>query len=110
MTLAEVSDPSPIRVDADGVPRIGSTRVRLASVVHDYQEGARPEEIQERLPSLPLAEIYAVIAYYLRHRADVDSYLAEQAAEAERIRREVDSRPGTKALRKKLLDHRNRAQ
>ena len=108
MTLAEVSDPNPIRVDAEGVPRVGSTRVRLASVVHHHLQGSTPEEIRERLPSLPLAEIYAVIAYYLRHQADVDAYLAEEAAVAERIRREADSRPGTKALRKKLLDHRNR--
>lgn len=107
MTLAEVSYPNPIRVDADGVPRVGSTRVRLASVVHHYRQGTTPEEIQERLPSLALAEIYAVIAYYLRHRPDVEAYLAEEAAEAERIRCEADSRTGTKALRKKLLDHRN---
>lgn len=108
MTLAEVSDPNPIRVDADGVPRVGATRVRLASVVHHHQEGATPEQIHERLPSLALAEIYATIAYYLRHREDVDAYLAEEAAKAERVRREADSRPATKALRKKLLDHRNR--
>lgn len=110
MASDEVSNPYPIRVDADGVPRVGSSRVRLANVVHYYQQGATPGEIQERLPSLPLADIYAVIAFYLRHRAELDSYLVHQATEAERVRMEADSRPGTKALRKKLLDHRNRAR
>lgn len=107
MTLAAVTDPAPIRVDSDGTVRVGDTRVRLASVLYHYQQGVAPEEIHERFPSLPLADIYAAIAYYLHHRADVDTYLAEVEAEAERVRREIESRPGTKALRHKLLAHKN---
>jgi len=107
MTLAAITDPVPIRVDSDGTVRIGDTRVRLASVLYHHRQGATPEKIQERFPSLSLADIYAAIGYYLHHRADVDAYLAQVEAEAERVRREVESRPGTKALRNKLLAHRN---
>jgi hypothetical protein len=29
----------------------------------------------EQFPTLDLADVYAVIGYYLRHRADVDAYV-----------------------------------
>jgi hypothetical protein len=45
---------------------------------------------------------------YLRHIDEVETYLAEREAEAERIREELDSRPENKALREKLLAHRER--
>ncbi len=102
MSLAAITDPNPVRMDSGGTARIGDTRVRLASVLYQHRQGATPEEIRERFPSVSLADVYAAIAYYLHHRAEVDAYLAASEAEAERIRREVESRPETKALRKKL--------
>jgi len=110
MTLAAVADPAPIRVDSDGSVRVGDTRVRLASVLYHHRQGATPEEIHERFPSLPLADVYAAIAYYLHHQSDVDAYLADVADEAERVRREVDARPETRALRSKLLAQRNQTR
>lgn len=102
MTLAAVKAPSPIRVDSAGAVRVGETRVRLASVLHLHREGATPEEILESFPSLTLAEIYGAIAYYLHNRSEVDAHLAEQEAEAERVRREIESRPETQNLRRQL--------
>lgn len=103
MSLAVASDPVPIRVDAAGVARVGESRVRLASIVFLHQQGATPEEIQQRFPVLTLPDVYSVVAYYLRHQTDVDDYLAELEAEEERILTEVESRPETKALRGKLM-------
>lgn len=103
MSLAVATDPTPIREDADGVVRIGDTRVRLASVLHHHKLGAAPEEIHERFPAVSLADLYAAIAYYLRHRSEVDEYLSAVEAEAETVRRSAESRPGMKALRQKLL-------
>lgn len=102
MNLATITDPNPIRMDADGTARIGNTRVRLASVLYHHRQGATPEEIHEIFPSISLADVYAAIAYYLNHQAEVDAYLGASETEAERIRREVESRPETKALREKL--------
>jgi uncharacterized protein (DUF433 family) len=102
MSLAAITDPNPVRMDADGTARIGSTRVRLASVLYHHRHGATPEEIQKRFPSISLADVYAAIAYYLHHQVEVDAYLADSEEEAERIRREIESRPETKALREKL--------
>lgn len=103
MSLAVVADPAPIRVDSEGVARVARTRVRLTSIVFLHRQGATPEEIQESFPGVPLPDVYAVIGYYLRHQTEVDAYLAEADAEAERVRREVEARPETRALREKLL-------
>lgn len=109
MSLAVAADPTPIRIDQGGVARVGDTRVRLASVLYLYSRRSTPEEIQESFPALSLAEVYGAIAYYLRHRPEVDSYLAEQEAESERLRREVDSRPDVKRLRARLLRQRDQS-
>jgi uncharacterized protein (DUF433 family) len=103
MSLALIADPAPLRTDPDGAVRVGDTRVRMASIVHRRRQGATPEEIQASFPSVPLPDVYAVIAYYLRHQAEVDAYLAQLDGEADRIREEVEARPTTKALREKLL-------
>lgn len=102
MSFAAAPPPSPIRVDSAGTVRVGKTRVHLASVLYLHGEGATPEEIRESFPSLTLAEIYGAIAYYLHNRSKVDAHLDEHTAEAERVRREVESRPETKNLRSTL--------
>jgi hypothetical protein len=46
--------------------------------------------------TLELADVFAVIAYYLTHRADVDVYLRQCDEKAEAVRRKIESsqRPG----------------
>ena len=68
-------DMPPIREDADGALRIGDSRVLLELVINAFQDGATPEAICLRYSSLRLSEIFAVIAYYLRHPQEVDAYL-----------------------------------
>jgi uncharacterized protein (DUF433 family) len=103
MTWPIVVDPAHIRVDADGAVRVGDTRVLLASIVYRHQQGDTPEEIHEGFPGVPLADIYAAIAYYLRHRAEVDSHLAGLGVEAERLQREVEAEYGLpEELRERL--------
>jgi uncharacterized protein (DUF433 family) len=106
MSLATVADPTPLRTDADGVIRVGDTRVRLASIVFRYRGGATPEQIHESFPSVPLPDVSAVVAYYLRHQVDVDAYLTQLDAEAQRLQEEVEARPATQALRQALLARR----
>ena len=102
MSLAVVADPAPFRTDPNGAVRVGDTQMRLASIVLRHQQGATPEQIHKSFPSVLLPDVYAVIAYYLRHRAEVDAFLVQLDAEADRIREEVKARPATKALREKL--------
>lgn len=77
MQLAN-TEPIPLAADADGVQRVGGTRVSLESVVYAVDEGASPEEIVERFPTLELADVYLVVGYVLRHRREVEAYLDER--------------------------------
>jgi uncharacterized protein (DUF433 family) len=82
-SIVEVmSIPLPVQAPAiredDGTLRVGRSGVTLETVLWAFQEGASPEIIQRQFPSLELADIYDVIAYYLRQRQTVDDYLRER--------------------------------
>lgn len=61
-------------LDEDDI-RIKGTRVGIEDVVREYNEGAGPEEIALRFPSVSLEKIHATITYYLANRAKVDDYV-----------------------------------
>jgi uncharacterized protein (DUF433 family) len=96
------ADPAPLRLDSSGVLRVGNTRVTLDTVVRAYQDGASAEEIVLRYDSLGLAEVHAVIAYYLRHTEEIDDYLSRRASEAAEVRKQVEARQGVQAVRTRL--------
>jgi hypothetical protein len=50
-----------------------------------------------------VADFYAIFAYYLRHRAEVDSYLSEQEHEGTAIQAQIESTDPPEGLRAKLL-------
>jgi uncharacterized protein (DUF433 family) len=105
--LAISSDSGPLRTDQSGVVRVGKTRVPLDTVIHFFQAGSSPEEIVEGFPTLDLADVYATIGYYLRHRQEVDLYLEQRERVAEEIRAEVEARQGdSRGLRERLLARR----
>ncbi len=54
----------PLRRDASGALRVGHSRVLLELIIRAFQDGATPEAIAQHYPSVTLADIYAVIAYY----------------------------------------------
>lgn len=56
---------------------VGASRVTLDSIVLPWREHASPETIQADFPTVPLADIYGAIAYYLEHRDEVDARLRE---------------------------------
>lgn len=97
----------PLRMDAEEVIRVGNTRVTLQSVIADFHRGASPEEIVHHYSTLDLGDVYVVIGYYLQHRAVVDAYIAQQQAEAEAIRAEMERHYPTDALRAKILAYRD---
>jgi uncharacterized protein (DUF433 family) len=99
----------PLKVDADGVARVGGTRVTLDTVIGAYQDGASPEEIVLSYDSLELADVHAVIAYYLRNRQAVEVYLSRRQRDAEAVRRENERRWPARDIRERLLARRTRA-
>lgn len=108
MTLSITAVPPPLKVNADGVVRVGETRVTLDTVVQAFGDGATAEEIAQQYPSVRLADIYAVIGYYLQHQADVEAYLRQQRQEAEEVRRENEARFDPSGVRARLLARRRR--
>ena len=93
-----------MRRDASGGLRVGRSRVLVDLVIRAFQDGATPEAIAQRYPAATLADIYAVIAYYLRHREDVDAYLAERERRAQEVRQRIERHQGDLAdLRSRLL-------
>jgi uncharacterized protein (DUF433 family) len=91
MLLKIQSDPVPIREDASGALRVGESRVLLELVVNAFEAGETPETIVQRYPTLRLSDTYAVVAYYLRHRADVERYLRRREEQAIEVSRRVNS-------------------
>lgn len=93
----------PLSSDAGGTIRVAGTRVTLDTLVDAYLAGDSPEEIAWDFPVLALDDVYAVVTYYLRHRAEVDAYLRKQQIRAAAIRSEVEARSPQAGLRERLL-------
>lgn len=109
MSLSPATEPIPLKTDRDGVARVGGTRVTLDSVVAAFLDGATAEEIAHRYPSLELADVYAVIGYYLRRKPDVEDYLRERVREADEVRRTNESRFDPTGIRERLMARRPNA-
>jgi uncharacterized protein (DUF433 family) len=110
MTLAIAVEPVPLEVNSDGVVRVGKTRVTLDTVLTAFLEGATAEEIGEQYTSLRLSDIYSVIGYYLRHKAEVDAYLLERQRQAAAIRQKTEQRFNPIGIRDRLLARRNQSR
>ncbi len=105
MGLPLQAEQVPLRINADGVALIGQTRVSLETVITAFHRGDSPEQIVDSFDVLGLADVYAVIAYYLNHREEVDEYIRQQHAEANQIREEIESnQPHMLTLRARLLE------
>jgi uncharacterized protein (DUF433 family) len=102
-----VAQPPPLRLDTHGVVRVGKTRVRLESVLHAYKSGCSAEDIRRKFPSLELADIYAVITYYLWYREEVEQYLEERQRIEEQALRKIQERFPTTGVRERLLARRH---
>jgi uncharacterized protein (DUF433 family) len=104
MSLTIQTDPVPLRADENGVLRVGDSQVLLDVVIHQFNNGAEPEAIVHGYSTLKLADVYDVIAYYLRHRGEIDDYLRARRQEAQKLREEIEAKqPNRAELRNKLL-------
>lgn len=110
MTLIVEPQPVPLRKDPDGTWRIGNTRILLDLVVHAFNAGRTPEDIVQSYDTLHLEDVYAVITYYLTHRAEVDNYLQQQETEVESLWQDIKKRPDYQDFRQRLLGRRSTSQ
>lgn len=104
MAFTAQAEAPPLREDAAGALRVGNSRVLLELVLRAFQDGATPETIVQRYSTLALADVYAVIAYYLRHRTEVEEYLVRREQKAEEVRQRIERQQGDLSeIRARLL-------
>src|SRR6266508_2614733 len=107
MSLTLHTDPVPLRVDAHAAVRVGNSRVLLELVIAAFEAGASPEAIVEDYSTLDLADVYATIAYYLRHKEEVRAYLQRREEEAAQVRAMIEAhQPDAADRRSQLLARR----
>jgi uncharacterized protein (DUF433 family) len=82
----------------DSLYLVGS-RVPLASIVREFQDGQPPEAIRSAFPTLTLEQVYGAITFYLGHRAEVDQDLATRANDENAF---ADTHPAPADLKQKL--------
>lgn len=94
--------PDYLTQDADGYIHVTGHRIGLRDVVYYYNEGYSAEALLDVFPTLPLAVVHKVIAFYLEHRTEVDSYAANCDAEMERQRAAAPRGPDAAELRRRM--------
>jgi uncharacterized protein (DUF433 family) len=99
----EVAETPPLYRLPSGAVRVRGTRVSLDSVIYAFDEGATPEQIRDDFPTLQLADIYAIGAFYLRHRDEVKAYLEQSRRRAEEIRRKIEEICPPDGFRERLM-------
>ena len=95
-----------------GEIRIKGTRVGIEIVLRDYLQGASPEEIVLRYPTLSLEQVHAAILYYLRNIEELNQYLKEWWQQGEAAWQEQKRHPSdfVRTLRRRIEIERRRLQ
>jgi uncharacterized protein (DUF433 family) len=109
MSLILDAEPVPLQTDADDVVRVGGTRVTLDTIVGAFGQGATAEEIAQQYPTVSLSDVYAAIAYYLRHREEVEAYLEEGKRQSDALRHLHEAKCDQRGVRERLLSRRSRS-
>jgi uncharacterized protein (DUF433 family) len=100
----------PLATDRDGVIRASGTRVPLETVIGAFLDGSTPEEIVLSYTTLSLADVYQVVAYYLRNKEKVDNYLERVRVQEEQARTLMEARWNQVGIRERLLARQRQKQ
>ena len=90
-----------------GIIRIAGTRIPLERVIHEFNQGETPERIVRNFDTLNVADVYAIISFYLKHREAVDAYVERRREQEDQTQREVEARFRKDGRRKRLLARQN---
>jgi len=106
MPTFNVVDAMPLLTGKDGVVRVSGTRVTLDTITAAFRDGATPEEIAQQYPSVPLADVYQVVGYFLRHSQEIDAYLHRRIRDSKAVRAQNERRWDPDCVRDRLLARR----
>jgi len=91
-----------VQLETGGV-RVRNSRVTLETIVHRMQMGDTAEDIHDGFPTVSVTQIKEILAWYYDNKADADEYLHQVEEEGERLLHSIESQPGYKEHREKLL-------
>ena len=77
MDVAVTMDRDFIERRESGFYLMGS-RVPIDRIVREYRNGEQPEAIRSHYPTLSLEQVTGAIAFYLRHKDEVEKVMAER--------------------------------
>ncbi len=103
MAMVIDSNPVPLETTDDGALKIAGTRVPLDTIIAAFNRGESPEAIAEAYPTVALENVFSVITFYLRRRAEVDAYMAARKVQREENRRQAQERWPQDGIRDRLL-------
>jgi len=101
--------PDFLRSDQYGEIFLAGHRIALYHVVKDYRDGCSPSTLAAAYPTLSLALIDKVIAFYLENQPEVERYVEETRAEIER-QAAAPPRGPTQADLKRRLEAKRQAE
>jgi len=97
-------EPVPLVRDHAGRLMVPGTRISLDVLVVAVKRGKTPEAIHDSYETVSLADVYAIFTYYLRHRSEVEAYLAAQDREGDDMQARIETEhPLRDGLRARLL-------
>jgi uncharacterized protein (DUF433 family) len=88
--------------DKYGYIHLAGHRIGLMHVVDLYKDDYSPEMLLDHFPTLSLALIHKVIAFYLENQAEVDAYIAQCRAEIDRQAAAPRRGPDAAELRRRM--------
>ena len=74
---------------------IGS-RVPLAHLVREFQQGEPPEAIRSHYSTLSLEQVYGAITFYLGHKSEVEKDMADRKREEDEFTKTHPTPPDIK--------------
>jgi uncharacterized protein (DUF433 family) len=107
-TLVIETRPIPLESREDGAIMVASTRIPLDTVILAFRNGDSVEEIVEQYDTLRIADVYAIIGYYLDHQEEVDDYLHRRQADAAEFQRNMEAQFPSHGWRERVLARRQK--
>jgi uncharacterized protein (DUF433 family) len=88
--------------DGYGYIYLAGHRIGLRHVVELYTDGYTPEMLHDHFPTLPLALVHKVIAFYLENQAEVDAYIRQSRETVDRLAAAPQPGPDAAELRRRM--------
>ena len=97
--------PDFLTADQYGFIHLAGHRVGLRHIVELYNERYTAEMLHDHFPTVPLALVHKVLAFYLENTAEVDAYIQESRAALDRQAAVAPRGPDATELRRRMSAH-----